>query len=501
MNLQIQVPAKTRRRKDKINLRQWSAIGQRRSLDQAPGRLWSVPQWGSSRGTPDGVTWRLCGRSFLLFAVLSLGASLGSTSVVAQEVADTIRVNTRVVFMDALVKDKRTGIPIFDLKQENFEVYDDGKPRPISYFTREGQARKPLALVLVLDLREDGAGRFLKRPEILEIMAAELAKLSQEDAVAIMAINFDEDQSRKLLTDFTRDRSRIAAALKQVPSLMVSEEERIRAQISASGRDTPASDAASDRAKNDNEAGMRAAPSQPEVNKPAENPTSDPNVLSVETYEDPKTGATITRTIMKDGMISTRRVNKSGRVNVATGEEYSLYAAAREVSKIVEQRPHSQTAIIWITDGIIPIIFEDRNATEDLLIRSNVTFNSLTVSMRTLYRFLLPFAKPVGNWVGMSFSGSAKYLAKQSGGEAVQVSRTSDYARGLSKIIGNLTARYSLGFTLAEEEKDDGRLHNLEVRVKAPDAKGKPRKLEVSARRGYYMTEKAEKETTASRAQ
>jgi hypothetical protein len=41
----------------------------------------------------------------------------------------------------------------------------------------------------------------------------------------------------------------------------------------------------------------------------------------------------------------------------------------------------------------------------------------------------------------------------KSGGEAVQVSRTSDYSRGLSKIIGNLTARYSLGFTLAEEER------------------------------------------------
>jgi hypothetical protein len=74
---------------------------------------------------------------------------------------------------------------------------------------------------------------------------------------------------------------------------------------------------------------------------------------------------------------------------------------------------------------------------------------------------------------------------------------------GLSKIIGNLTARYSLGFTLAESEKDDGRLHNLEVRVKAPDAKGKLRRLEVSSRRGYYMSEmgEKEKEATAAKAQ
>jgi VWFA-related protein len=434
----------------------------------------------------------------LLFLILAPAKPVG-----AQEVSETIRVNTRVVFMEALVKDKRTGVPIADLKPENFEVLDEGKARPISYFTREGEARKPLALVLVLDLRADGAGRFLKRTEILETMATELAKLSPEDEVAIMAVNFDEDDSRKMLTDFTRDRGQLAAALKKVQELMVSEDEKVRAMVEASGKDTPASDAPSDHIKGDKaESDMGPVPSQTEVNKPADNPDTSQNVLSVETYKDAKTGATITRTIMKDGTVATRRVSKDGKVNVATGEEYGLYAAAREVSRIATvQRPNSRAAIVWVTDGIIPIIIEERNATADLLVRSNVTFNSLTVSMRTLYKFLLPFAKPIGNWIGMSFAGSAKFLAKESGGEAVQVNRTSDYARGLSKIIGNLTARYSLGFTLAEEEKDDGRLHNLEIRVKASDAKGKVRKLEVSSRRGYYMTTTTEKESTAAKAQ
>ena len=51
-----------------------------------------------------------------------------------------------------------------------------------------------------------------------------------------------------------------------------------------------------------------------------------------------------------------------------------------------------------------------------------------------------------------------------------------------------MTARYSLGFALAEDEIDDGRLHNLEVRVNAKDEKGKSRKLVVSSRQGYYMS-------------
>src|SRR6266542_4207224 len=141
-------------------------------------------------------------------------------SAPAQEIADTIRVRTRVVFMDALVKDKRTGITISDLKTENFEVFDDGRPRAISYFTREGQARKPLAMVIILDCREDGAGRFLKRPEILKAMTDELAKLPPGDEVGIMAMNIGEDEKRVWLTTFTNDRMKIAAALARVPTFV-----------------------------------------------------------------------------------------------------------------------------------------------------------------------------------------------------------------------------------------------------------------------------------------
>src|SRR5258707_8580358 len=147
----------------------------------------------------------------------------------AQDVADTIRVRTRVVFMDALVKDKKTGVPISDLKSENFELSDDEHRRAISYFTREVQARKPLALVLILDLRDDGAGRFLKREEIRRALADELAKLPPGDEVAILAINLNsvDDKAAAIrngkalwLTEFTRDRTQIETALARIPALV-----------------------------------------------------------------------------------------------------------------------------------------------------------------------------------------------------------------------------------------------------------------------------------------
>jgi VWFA-related protein len=408
-------------------------------------------------------------RRYLNLLLLVTITALGSFSISAQEVEDTIKIKTRVVFLDALVKDKKTNLPISNLAPENFEVLDEGKPRSISYFTREGQARKPLALVLILDLREDGAGRFMKQPEILKAMEDELAKLPPEDEVAIMAMDVAEDENRFWLTEFTNDRAKLAAALARVPAMCVS-------------NDGPPPEGVSKTAqKADDSAG-----------KPDD-------IVHTETIQG-RNGSVIRET-RRDGSVNVKRTNKKGNVTVDLGDVYDMAAAVRDATKKAEElRPNSQTSIVWVSDGIAPIFFEDRDATEQILIRNNVIFNSLTVELRTIFKFLLPVAKPIGGWLGMSLYGSAKHLAQRSGGEAVKVGRVKDYGAGLSRIIGNLTARYSLGFALAENEADDGRMHSLEVRVKAPDEKGKKRKLQVSSRQGYYMSTTVPKEA-AVRAQ
>lgn len=460
-------------------------------------------------------------RILLILAALLVIILVGYRSATAQEAADTIRINTRVVFMDALVKDKRTGVPIADLKPENFEIYDDGNLRPVSYFTREGQARKPLALVLILDLRDDGAGRFLKRPEILKAMADELAKLSPDDEVAILAMDINgEDEKRVWLTGFTRDRAQLAVALSRAPQFVDvdpavadaragkvhNKSDADRGSTLTIGSDSAAktADSATKEAVASTTKSESSIPSDGSVRDRTvvDKPTED--VVETETIKG-KNGAVITRKTRRDGSVDVKRVNKSGNVTLDLGDVYDMPAAVRDTTrKIQKERPNSQAAIVWVSDGITPMFFEDRDATEQLVLRSNVIFNSLTTELRTLFKFLMPIGKPLAGMMGVSVYGSAKRLAQQSGGEAVKVSRTKDYAAGLSKIIGNLTARYSLGFALAEDEKDDGRLHNLDVKVKAKDAKGKTRKLEVSARKGYYMSEtgvKQTKEAAASKTQ
>jgi len=444
-------------------------------------------------------------RLLVILAALIAIIVIGSHSVAAQEVAETISINTRVVFMDALVKDKRTGVPIADLTPENFEVYDNGTLRPISYFTREGQARKPLALVLILDLRDDGAGRFLKRPEILKAMADELAKLSPEDEVAILAMDINgEDEKRVWLTELTRDHAQIVAALARAPKFVDVDPEDADAKTATTNDKSDADHGTSLTLGADSSAKEAAKETPKDSSSPGSGTPKPEENVQVEVIKG-KNGAVVTRTTRPDGSVDLKRVNKKGDVTLEVGDVYDMAAAVRETTrKVQKERPNSQTAVVWVSDGIAPIFFEDRDATEELVLRSNVIFNSLTTELRTLFKLFMPIAKPIAGKFGVSVYGCAKRLAQQSGGEAVKVKRTKDYAAGLSKIIGNLTARYSLGFTLAEAEKDDGRLHSLEVKVKAPDAKGKLRKLEVSSRRGYYMSEtgaKELKETTAAKTQ
>ncbi len=405
----------------------------------------------------------------------------------AQDVADTIRVRTRVVFMDALVKDKKTGFPISDLKPENFELFDDGKPRTVSYFTREGQARKPLAIVMILDLREDGAGRFLKREEVRQAIVAELAKLPPGDEVAILAINLNsvDDKSAVIrngkamwLTEFTRDPAQFNAALARIPALVAPASEPEKTAASKTDDAVP-------KRESSGSLSISSDPKPAEAigdAKPREN-----DVLETETIKG-KNGTVITRTTRKDGTVNVKRETRDGKMVIQLDNIYDMAGATRDATHLVEdRRPNSQAAIIWLSDGIAPIFYEDRDATEQILVRQNAIFNTLTVDMRTLYKFLLPIGQPLIGWTGISLAGSAKRLAQNSGGEAVHVGRVRDYGAGLAKIFGNLTARYSLGFALGEDEKDDGRMHELAVRVKAPDAKGKLRKLEVSSRRGYFM--------------
>jgi len=137
-------------------------------------------------------------------------------------VEDVVRINTRVVFIDTLVRDKKTGAPVTDLSLQSFQVLDDGKPRNLSYFSREGVTRRPLALMLVLDLSTSGI-LYLEKPEVIERIIAALANLKPEDEIGVMqlwyepqAIPLSFEMRSKMISNLTRDRAQTFAALRDV---------------------------------------------------------------------------------------------------------------------------------------------------------------------------------------------------------------------------------------------------------------------------------------------
>lgn len=135
-------------------------------------------------------------KPFLIAGLLAL-CGLGAASAVAQEqrprsVArpapggrpaervpdpdEVVRIRTRVVFLDALVKDRRTNEPVRDLAPSDFRVLDEGRPRELSYFTREGDSRRPLALLLFVDLWSMYGRAHLKSAAAMGRLAAALSR-------------------------------------------------------------------------------------------------------------------------------------------------------------------------------------------------------------------------------------------------------------------------------------------------------------------------------------
>ena len=399
-----------------------------------------------------------------------------AAAAAAAEADEVLQVNTRVVFLDALVTDKKTRSLAQDLKAENFEVLADGKPRPLTYFSREGDAaRRPLALTLVFDLRRTGAGRYLRRTEILEAMAAELSKLPPADEVAVVVLGSSwQDGRREWLTPFTRNRAQTASALAIIPTLV--------AEAAQGGEDGEGGYSQTTLTASSVEQMKEQLEDLDEKHrKPGEEDEVDKFV--------DKKGRVLTRTLKPSGTLLIQKVNqKDGSVEVDVHHDSALPRASYEVSKrAARERPHSQAAVVYVTDGITLMAYAEREYVEHKLLRQNVAFSALVTDMKTGFKLAKPLLAPLGNLAGLNIYGGAQHIAKESGGEVVRVRRPSDYAEGLARIIGNLNARYSLGFTLADDERDDGRVHRLQARARARDAKGKERKLEVKTRTGYFM--------------
>lgn len=366
------------------------------------------------------------------------GAAAQAPAPPAQDSEEVLRVNTNVVFIDTLVREKKTGAPVKDLAADSFHVLADGRPRTLSYFSSEGVKRRPLALVLVLDL--DTAGiLYLEKPEVMEQVIAALSKLPPEDEIAVVQ-NWYEPQAERLsfrlrsktVEGLTRDRARTFAALRGVQQFA-------RENLPAVKLFFSLKEAYKKTWKEEIVAGMKTAGGV----------APDPPL----------------------------------KIDAAPDFEYQFDKAPLLATR---DRPDSSVVVLDVTDDFGAERSGESSARARRLIAAGVTVAGLVVEKNLTGKAVDVTGHVISPLLGQRFH-TVSYYGRETGGEIATVGRPEEFAAAVERIVAGLAGRYSLGFALGDSERDDGRMHKLEVKVSARDSRGRECKLTVSARRGFYM--------------
>ncbi|HUO15740.1 MAG TPA: VWA domain-containing protein [Verrucomicrobiae bacterium] len=132
------------------------------------------------------------------------GSQQSGQSQDQQQPSETLKVNVNVVQLFFNVKDKH-GALIPNLTKDDFEVYEDGKPQTVKYFTAESNLPLTLGMMIdasgsqrnVLDMEKEVGAAFLKQV------------LTDKDEAYVMSFDVTAD----LLQDFTRDVHRLQRAM------------------------------------------------------------------------------------------------------------------------------------------------------------------------------------------------------------------------------------------------------------------------------------------------
>jgi VWFA-related protein len=138
---------------------------------------------------------------------VSLLAQIGPAQAAAsppQSEPPTIHVDTQFVLLDALVANKKSGAPLDTLSAKDFELFENGAPQTISYFSHD---QLPLSVVFLFDMTETVHAALAP---LAQAALQVLGHLKREDEVAVMTFSSRADR----MQDFTTNRKLAADAIK-----------------------------------------------------------------------------------------------------------------------------------------------------------------------------------------------------------------------------------------------------------------------------------------------
>ena len=111
-----------------------------------------------------------------------------------------IPVTVKVVNVPVTVLDRKSGKPIIDLSQNDFRVFEDGKPQKIGYFVQG--SRPPLRIGLILDTSNSARPALeFEKDAASEFVFAMLRGRSSKNQIFLQTF----DSASTVLVDFTND--------------------------------------------------------------------------------------------------------------------------------------------------------------------------------------------------------------------------------------------------------------------------------------------------------
>jgi VWFA-related protein len=112
---------------------------------------------------------------------------------------NNIRVRVQVVNIPVTVLDRR-GLPVIDLTQSDFKIFEDGRPQAIRYFSQE--SRLPLRIGLILDTSNSARRQLaFEKDSASEFMFQMLEGRNTKNQIFLQTF----DASSSLVQDFTSD--------------------------------------------------------------------------------------------------------------------------------------------------------------------------------------------------------------------------------------------------------------------------------------------------------
>jgi VWFA-related protein len=396
-----------------------------------------------------------------------------SSKAEAQSSAPLIELSVNRVLVPVVVRDKQ-GRPVGDLKKEDFQVFDEGKPRPVFAFNVEkrGAVGSRAAIAAESDQQPPTHGNAATQTSILPERITVLlfddmhltfedmtyvqkaaskaldATLSGWDVAAVVSI------SGKINSGLTRDRAKLQNAIMS-----------LRPQdMYATDTDCP-----------------RVDYYQADLIENKRDPAALKDLVSqIMTVCSPKTPENLAE----------RLADSAATHSLSAGREDVLetYATLREIVRRMATLP-GQRSLLLVSDGFLPIEEEARYAESqvlDLAMQSNVTINA--IDARGLYATSVTASDDTGGRnpgkveeyrrISMNIEEEAMgELADGTGGTFFHNNNNLD--AGFKAITQAPEVVYMLELPL-DGVRANGSYHRLKVKV---DREG----TTVQTRRGYFM--------------